>query len=108
MRFIVLGWLPTLLRDRGLDVLNASIVGSSVDPGPNGDGPSLFRPLRRNTLSPRLLILLVWSATCAGFLALLYAPLSTRLIWALILGLGPGSLFGPALLFVTSGLRPRG
>ena len=100
LAFIVLGWLPTLLRDRGLDVLNAGVV-TSVSILAQTVTALLAPSLATQRVSPRLLIVLVLSATCAGFLGLLYAPLSTRLIWALILGLGQGGLFGLALLFVT-------
>jgi CP family cyanate transporter-like MFS transporter len=100
LAFIVLGWLPTLLRDRGLDVLNAGAV-TSVSILAQTVTALLVPSLATQRVSPRLLIVLVLSATCLGFLGLLYAPLSTRLIWALILGLGQGGLFGLALLFVT-------
>ncbi|QRM31585.1 MFS transporter [Microvirga sp. VF16] len=100
LAFIVLGWLPTLLRDRGLDVLNAGVV-TSVSILAQTVTALLVPSLATQRVSPRLLIVLVLSATCIGFLGLLYAPLPTRHLWALILGLGQGGLFGLALLFVT-------
>lgn len=100
LAFIVLGWLPTLLRDRGLDVLDAGIV-TSVSILAQTVTALLVPSLATQRVSPRLLIVLVLTATCTGFLGLIYAPLANRLLWALILGLGQGGLFGLALLFVT-------
>ncbi len=100
LAFIVLGWLPTLLRDRGLDVLDAGVV-TSVSILSQTATALLVPSLATRRVSPRLLILLVLLGTCAGFLGLLYAPLVMRLLWALVLGLGQGGLFGLALLFVS-------
>jgi len=100
LAFIVLGWLPTLLRDRGLDVLDAGVV-TSVSILSQTATALLVPSLATRRVSPRLLILLVLTATCAGFLGLLYAPLASRVLWALVLGLGQGGLFGLALLFVS-------
>jgi CP family cyanate transporter-like MFS transporter len=100
LAFIVLGWLPTQLRDRGLDVADAgfvtsvSIIAQTVT--------ALVAPsLATRTVSPRVLILLVLLATVAGFLGLLYAPIGSRLLWGLMMGLGQGGLFGLALLFIS-------
>ncbi|MBM6581062.1 MFS transporter [Microvirga sp. BT689] len=100
LAFIVLGWLPTLLRDRGLDVLDAGVVTSLSILSQTGTA-LLVPSLATRRVSPRLLILVVLFATCTGFLGLIYAPLTTRLMWALVLGLGQGGLFGLALLFVS-------
>ena len=100
LAFIVLGWLPTLLRDRGLDVLDAGIV-TSVSILSQTATALLVPSLAARRASPRLLVLLVLLATGTGFLGLLYAPLQSRLLWAVILGLGQGGLFGLALLFVS-------
>ncbi|WP_262268601.1 MFS transporter [Microvirga yunnanensis] len=100
LAFIVLGWLPTLLRDRGLDVLNAGAV-TSVSILAQTATALLVPSLAARRASPRLMIVLVLAATCFGFLGLIYAPLASRLLWALLLGLGQGGLFGLALLFVT-------
>ncbi|MBA1154659.1 MFS transporter [Microvirga mediterraneensis] len=100
LAFIVLGWLPTLLRDRGLDVLDAGVV-TSVSILAQTATALLVPSLATRRVSPRFLILLVLIATCAGFLGLLYAPLISRVLWALVLGLGQGGLFGLALLFVS-------
>ncbi|MBQ0824244.1 MFS transporter [Microvirga sp. HBU67558] len=100
LAFIVLGWLPTLLRDRGLDVLDAG-AATSVSILAQTATALLVPSLAAERVSPRLMIVLVLAATCLGFLGLIYAPLESRLLWALLLGLGQGGLFGMALLFVT-------
>ncbi|MBD2751018.1 MFS transporter [Microvirga sp. BT688] len=100
LAFIVLGWLPTLLRDRGLDMLDAGIV-TSVSILSQTATALLVPSLATRRVSARLLVVLVLLATCMGFLGLLYAPLASRLLWALVLGLGQGGLFGLALLFVS-------
>ncbi|MGO4525817.1 MFS transporter [Microvirga sp. 2MCAF35] len=100
LAFIVLGWLPTLLRDRGLDVFDAGVV-TSISILSQTATALLVPSLATRRVSPRLLILLVLMATCTGFLGLLYAPLTSRVLWALVLGLGQGGLFGLALLFVS-------
>jgi CP family cyanate transporter-like MFS transporter len=100
LAFIVLGWLPTLLRDRGLDVLDAGVV-TSMSIMSQAVTALLVPSLATRRVSPRLLIMMVLSATCVGFIGLIYAPVATRLLWALTLGLGQGGLFGLALLFVT-------
>lgn len=100
LAFIVLGWLPTLLRDRGLDVLDAGVV-TSVSILSQAATALLVPSLATRRVSQRLLVLLVLLATCTGFLGLLYAPLTSRFLWALVLGLGQGGLFGLALLFVS-------
>jgi len=100
LAFIVLGWLPTLLRDRGLDVLDAGIV-TSVSILAQTATALLVPSIATQRVSPRVLIVLVLAATLTGFLGLIYAPLPTRIPWAVILGLGQGGLFGLALLFIT-------
>ncbi len=100
LAFIVLGWLPTLLRDRGLDVLDAGVV-TSVSILSQTATALLVPSLATRRVSARVLVVLVLLATCTGFLGLLYAPLASRLLWALVLGLGQGGLFGLALLFVS-------
>lgn len=100
LAFIVLGWLPTLIRDRGLSVLDAGIM-TSISIMAQTATALLVPTLATKRLSPRLLIVLVLVGTLAGFMGLLYAPLGTGHVWALMLGLGQGGLFGLALLFIS-------
>jgi CP family cyanate transporter-like MFS transporter len=100
LAFIVLGWLPTLMRDRGLDVVNAGLV-TSVSIMAQTVTALLVPVLATKQLSPRTLVALVLMSTSAGFLGLLYAPIGTWPLWSLVLGLGQGGLFGLALLFIS-------
>jgi CP family cyanate transporter-like MFS transporter len=100
LAFIVLGWLPTLLRDRGLDVVHAGVM-TSISIMAQTVTALLVPTLATKRLSPRLLIVLVLASTGSGFLGLLYAPVGTGYVWALLLGLGQGGLFGLALLFIS-------
>lgn len=100
LAFIVLGWLPTLLQDRGLNTIDAGFV-TSVSIISQLATALCVPMLATKRLSPSLLVLLVLGATAAGFLGLLYAPLAMRFAWAVLLGLGQGGLFGLALLFIS-------
>lgn len=100
LAFIVLGWLPTLLRDRGFDVINAGLVTSSSIMAQTITA-LLVPPLATKLLSPRIAIMIVLMGACAGFLGLIYAPIESWPLWSVVLGLGQGGLFGLALLFIS-------
>jgi CP family cyanate transporter-like MFS transporter len=100
LAFIVLGWLPTLLKDRGLSVVDAGLA-TSVSIMAQTVTALLVPMLASKRVSPPLLVMIVLTAAGLGFLGLLYAPQETRLVWALILGLGQGGLFSLALLFIS-------
>ena len=89
LAFIVLGWIPTLLRDRGLDVVDAGIV-TSVSIIAQTSTALLTPVLAVRTGSPRVLVTAVLLMSVTGFLGLLYAPLESRVVWGLVLGLGQG------------------
>jgi len=100
LAFIVLGWLPTLLRDRGIDVVDAgaitslSIVAQTLT--------SLITPvLATRRLPAGALVLAVLAASLAGFTGLLYGSPGSTPFWGLVLGLGQGGVFGLALLFIS-------
>jgi CP family cyanate transporter-like MFS transporter len=100
LAFIVLGWVPTLLRDRGLDVVDAGIV-TSVSIIAQTATALLTPVLAVRTGSPRVLVTAVLLMSVSGFLGLLYAPLESRVVWGLVLGLGQGGTFALALLFIS-------
>jgi CP family cyanate transporter-like MFS transporter len=100
LAFIVLGWLPTLLRDRGLDIMDAgfvtsmSIIAQTIT--------ALLTPVLATRIgSPRTLVMAVLLLSVAGFLGLHYAPIEGRLVWGFVLGLGQGGTFALALLFIS-------
>ncbi|RDI56433.1 CP family cyanate transporter-like MFS transporter [Microvirga subterranea] len=100
LAFVVLGWLPTLLRDRGLDNIDAGMMTSTSIMAQTVTA-LLVPTLAAKRLSPKLLIVLVLASTGAGFFGLLYAPIASGHVWAFLLGLGQGGLFGLALLFIS-------
>ncbi|MBM6596794.1 MFS transporter [Microvirga pudoricolor] len=100
LAFIVLGWLPKLMQDRGLNVLDAGVV-TSVSILSQAVTALLVPWLATRKSSPHLLVWIVLLATCTGFLGLLYAPLASRFLWSFVLGVGQGGLFGLALLFIS-------
>ncbi|MBZ6074867.1 MFS transporter [Microvirga puerhi] len=100
LAFIVLGWLPTLLRARGYGGTEAGVV-TSISILAQTITALLVPAMAARRISSAPLVLLVLGATIAGFLGLLYAPVVGRIFWALVLGLGQGGLFGLALLFIS-------
>lgn len=100
LAFVVLGWLPTLLRDRGYGGLEAGLV-TSVSILAQTVTALLVPPLATRRIPPAPLVILMLGATVVGFLGLLYASMDARIVSALVLGLGQGGLFGLALLFIS-------
>jgi MFS transporter, CP family, cyanate transporter len=100
LAFIVLGWLPSLLQDRGLGPVEAGIV-TSVSIIAQTVTALLVPSLADRWVPAWLLVLVVLLAASGGFVGLIYGPVSTGPLWALGLGLGQGGLFGLALLFIS-------
>lgn len=96
LAYIVFGWLPTILMDRGLTpvaaglALSASIlvqIGSAIAAPWIGS----LRRDQRSTIATLLTLTLIGLAGC------LYAPLGGLWLWILILGIGQGGTFSMAL-----------
>ena len=99
LAYIVFGWLPSILIDRGLSAVEAGLVlsGSVM--------VQLFSALAAPWLATRgkdqrLAVVIVMSLTLAGLLGLLLAPLSGIWGWAVVLGLGQGGTFALALTLI--------
>lgn len=104
LAYIVFGWLPTLLMDRGLGVVQAGLMlsGSVMTQLVS----ALTAPwLATRGQDQRLAIVVVMSLTLAGLLGCLYAPVGSLWLWAVILGLGQGGTFSLALALLV--LRSR-
>lgn len=99
--YVFLPWMPTIMMDRGASQETAAwifslsqvslMVGSFVTP---------FLAARRN--DQRIYIVMTILLCLVGTLGLQFAPFSSVMVWAILLGFGQGS--GPALavlLFVT-------
>lgn len=85
LAYIVFGWLPSILIDRGMTAVEAGLVLSG----------SVMLQLITALLAPwlaarardqRLAVVLVMATTLAGLLGFLYAPLQTIWGWAVLLG----------------------
>lgn len=104
LAYIVFGWLPTLLMDRGLGTVQAGLMLSG----------SVLTQLLSALTAPwlatrgrdqRLAIVVVMALTLAGLLGCLYAPVGSLWLWAVVLGLGQGGTFSLALALLV--LRSR-
>lgn len=104
LAYIVFGWLPTLLMDRGLGTVQAGLMLSG----------SVLTQLLSALTAPwlatrgrdqRLAIVVVMVLTLAGLLGCLYAPVGSLWLWAVVLGLGQGGTFSLALALLV--LRSR-
>ncbi len=87
--FVFLPWMPTLLQDRGLTEAAAALVFAVAQLGLMV--ASFWVPFmagRRQDQRPY--IGLVVMLCLIGMLGLMYAPMSTVMVWAVLLGLGQG------------------
>ncbi|GLZ88812.1 MFS transporter [Metapseudomonas resinovorans] len=99
LAYIVFGWLPSILIDRGLSAVQAGLVlsGSVMVQLISALGAPWLATRGRDQ---RLAVLLVMGLTLAGLLGMLYAPLSGIWGWAVVLGLGQGGTFSIALALI--------
>ncbi|WP_261389778.1 MULTISPECIES: MFS transporter [Halomonas] len=99
LAYIVFGWLPTLLMQRGIGEAEAGLLmGMSVMVQLIS---ALLAPwLARFGRDQRPALLLVMGATASGLWVLLMADTSLRYLGALLLGLGQGGNFSLALTLI--------
>lgn len=104
LAYIVFGWLPSILIDRGLSAVEAGLLlsGSVMAQLISALGAPWLATRGRDQ---RPAVLLVMGLTLAGLLGMLYAPLSGIWGWAVVLGLGQGGTFSIALALIV--LRSR-
>ena len=99
LAYIVLGWLAPLLRERGLDGAEAGYVVALsilVQLGACLVTPSIAARCR----DQRALAVGMAAITLIAMLALIFAPLSGRWLWAVLLGCGQGGSFALALSLI--------
>lgn len=102
--YVVLGWLPTVLADAGVDPARAGIplavFGAAAVP------TSLVVPwlAARSAGAQRGLVLATGLSYAAGYLGLLGAPAGPGWLWGLLLGVGNGAF---PLAVTLIGLRSR-
>jgi CP family cyanate transporter-like MFS transporter len=96
LAYIVFGWLPTILQDRGLTAVTAGLALSV----------SILLQVSTAILAPwigsrmrdqRTVLAVVMTLTLIGLLGCLYAPISSVWLWIVVLGLGQGGTFSMAL-----------
>lgn len=100
LAYIVFGWLPPILVDRGLTPLAAGGLMSLsvlVQLVTAFTGPMLATRLGRDQ-RPTLWLML--TLALIGLLGCLYAPLGSVWLWVILLGLGQGGQFSVAMLLI--------
>jgi CP family cyanate transporter-like MFS transporter len=104
LAYIVFGWLPTVLRTRGMSAVDAGLMLSlSVM---TQAAASLLLPFVLARLrDQRIINLAALALTGVSLVGCFFAPLSTMWGWALLLGVAQGASFTLALTVI--GLRSR-
>jgi CP family cyanate transporter-like MFS transporter len=104
LAYIIFGWLPAVLQDRGLSALEAGLIASLLSIGQMPSAllvPALATRLRDQRILAVGLILL----SVLSFAALVFGPVGAVLPLGIALGLGIGGLFGLGLTIIV--LRAR-
>lgn len=102
LAYVVIGWLPTLCQDRGMDPASAGYVLALVA-AVQAVGSLAVPVLARRTRDQRPLVIATVALTALGFAGVTWAPIGSVWAWTVILGLGQGLGFATALSFI--GLR---
>ncbi len=96
LAYIMFGWLPTILTDRGMTPVAAGLalsISILIQMGSAVAAPWIGSRMRdQRTVIAAIMILFV-----LGMGGCLYAPLSTLWLWIVILGMGQGGAFAMAL-----------
>ncbi|MFI0481816.1 CynX/NimT family MFS transporter [Actinomadura sp. 9N215] len=102
MAYVVLGWLPTICQDRGMDEAAAGYV-LALTAAVQAAGSLAVPVIAARARDQRPLVIGTVVLTMAGFIGTVWAPIGTVWVWAVVLGLGQGLGFASALSFI--GLR---
>lgn len=97
--YIVFGWLAPALRARGIDSVTAGLVVSVSVIG-QMTACLTVPALAVRQKDQRRVNLLLGALATGAFLALLWAPVPTIWVWAIVLGLGQGGLVAVALTMI--------
>lgn len=99
--YVVMGWLPTILREAGVAAATAgAMLGVAMVVG--GPAALVIPRLAGRSEDQRVFVVGLTALSLLGYLGLLLAPASAPLVWTVLLGLGLGA-FPLALLLI--GLR---
>ncbi|GJD51312.1 putative transporter YycB [Methylobacterium crusticola] len=104
LAYIVFGWLPAALTERGYDTVTAGLL-ASVSALAQGVLALVVPTLAARRRDQRPWVLVVVGLPVVGFCGLLLGPLAFAWGFALLLGLGLGGCFGLALTLIV--LRAR-
>lgn len=99
LSYCVFGWLAPILQDRGLSVVQSGFVVSVS--ALLQVGSAMVAPmLTSKGPDQRWLAAATLGLVIVGLMGAVAAPLSTLWFWAVILGLGQGSVFAVALMLI--------
>ncbi|MGH6760985.1 MAG: CynX/NimT family MFS transporter [Phyllobacterium sp.] len=99
LAYSVFGWLVPILRERGLDGLTAgAIVAASVMV--QGLSCLIVPHIAVRCRDQKAINVALCVAAVVALLGLLFAPLSTVWLWAVLQGIGQGGLFAAAMTVI--------
>lgn len=102
--YVVMGWLPTIYQDAGVDAATAGLLLALVTL--IGAPISIVLPeLAARRPDQRAYVVGIGLMAVSGYLGLLFAPGVVPVLWAVLVGLGMGAF---PLALVLLGLRARG
>ena len=102
--YTALSWLPTMLRDRGAGAVHAGFLLGLMNLG--GVLTALLAPvLAQRARDQRALIAATVAVSAVGLAGVWFAPLSTAVLWTLLLGVGQGAALGLAI-YLTAARAP--
>lgn len=97
--YIVMAWMPVIVRDRGVDPVDAGVVVSVSIMFQVVS--SLITPIAATRARQQsLTAVATLGLALAGFLGFLWAPLWTMWGWSVVMGLGQGGMFAIALTII--------
>ncbi|MFA1551311.1 CynX/NimT family MFS transporter [Actinomadura chokoriensis] len=102
LAYVVLGWLPTICQDRGMDETSAGYV-LALSAAMQAAGSLAVPVLARRARDQRPLVVATVVLTLAGFVGVTWAPIESVWGWTMVMGFGQGLGFAVALSFI--GLR---
>jgi MFS transporter, CP family, cyanate transporter len=99
--YAALSWLPTILRDRGESAAGAGDLLALT--GVGNLAVSLIVPVAAQRMHAQYaLVVPTVLALAAGLAGLVYAPLGSAVVWALILGAGQNAALALAIFFTAA------
>jgi CP family cyanate transporter-like MFS transporter len=99
LAYCIMGWLAPILQERGLDGVTAGLV-VSVSILIQVVASLIVPPLAVRCKDQRLFNVGLSAIAGLALLGLLFAPLSTVWLWAVLQGVGQGGLFAIALTVI--------